>query len=60
MSQFYGKFAGSITILPSSQIERIAASVWSEASVSTINGESGSQCTKIGADVNACFSVTKK
>ena len=59
MSQFCGKFAGSITMSPSSQIERIAASAWSEASVSTINGESRSQCTRIGADVNACFSVSK-
>jgi len=45
--------------LLSSQVERIAASAWSEVSVSTINGESGSQYTRIEADVNACFSVLK-
>ena len=44
---------------PSVWIDKIAASARLDASVSKTNGESGSQCFSVGADINALLIVLK-
>ena len=42
-------------MLPFTLVKRMAARAWSEASVSTIIRDSGSQCTRIEVEVNINF-----